>query len=310
LTGEEIEGWLVACPLAARQVLRLPPQVIYDKIVQAGRLAQRRGARILGLGAFTSVAGDGGVTVSQRLKMPVTTGNSLTVAAAIAALEEAVRESNRSGYASSAVLGSSEGQVSEELSMQSAVAAVVGASGSIGLACAEMLAPLVRGLILVGRREIHLSRARAHVEAAGAAGRVRISTRLEDIREADVVLSATSAAEPLIYPDHLKKNAIVCDVARPPDVSPAVRQDRKDVSVIDGGIVGVPGRVNFGFDFGLGKGQACACIAEVMVLALEGRYESFSLGQRVETSKVREMAQLARQHGFRLTSHNWPGTGT
>jgi predicted amino acid dehydrogenase len=306
MTGEEIQGLLVASPLAAQQVLRLPPQVVYDKIVQAGRLAQRRGVRILGLGAFTSVVGDGGVAVAQRLGMPVTTGNSLTVAAAIAAAEGAIRESNRAGLARSTTLSSSQGHANGELSMESATAAIVGASGTIGLACAEMLAPLMGRLILVGRREIHLSRARAHVEAAGAAGRVRVSTRLEDIREADLVLSATSAAQPLIHPHHLKKNAIVCDVALPPDVSPAVRRDRKDVSVIGVGIVGVPGQVDFGFDLGLGTGRACASIAEVMVLALEGRYESFSLGQRVETKRVREIAQLARQHGFRLAAHAQP----
>lgn len=296
--GEEIEGWLVACPLSAGQILRLPPQVVYDKIVRAGRLAQRQGARILGLGGFTAGVGDGGVTVAQRLKMPVTTGNSLKVASAIAALTEAVEGAAGGGP----VRGASRGQARPFLTMEDAVAAVVGASGSIGLGCAEMLAPLVRGLILVGRREIHLSWARAHVEAAGAAGKVRVSTRLDAIREADLVLSATSAAQPLIEPQDLKEGAIVCDVARPPDVSPTVRREREDVMVIDGTVVGVPGHVNLGFDFGLAAGQAYACVAEVMVLALEGRYESFSLGQRVETEKVREVAQLAGKHGFRLAA--------
>ncbi|MGD8998137.1 MAG: shikimate dehydrogenase [Anaerolineae bacterium] len=293
-TGREIEGWLVACPLTAQQMLRLPPQVVYDKVVKAGRLAQRQGARIVGVGGFSAIVGDGGVTVAQRLTMPVTTGNSLTVASAIAALEQAVK----GGHCRGRAMGPSDA----DLAMERATAAVVGASGSIGLGCAEMLAPLVERLILVGRREIHLSRARAHVEAAGASGRVRVSTRLEDVREADLVLSATSATEPLIHPHHLKENAIVCDMALPSDVSPAVRRERKDVVLIDGGIVEVPGLVTFGFDFGLPAGQAYACMAEVMVLALEGRYESFSLGQSVETEKVREIARLARKHGFRLAA--------
>jgi predicted amino acid dehydrogenase len=131
---------------------------------------------------------------------------------------------------------------------------------------------------------------------------------VEDIREADLVLSATSAAQPIIQPHHLKKDAIVCDVALPRDVSPTVRRERKDVALIDGGIVGVPGHVDFGFDLGLPAGQTYACIAEVMVLALEGRYESFSLGQRVEIAKVREIAQLARKHGFRLVAQAASGT--
>jgi predicted amino acid dehydrogenase len=177
------------------------------------------------------------------------------------------------------------------------------------MACAELLAPMASRLILVGQREIHLSKARAHVEAAGAAGKVRVSTEVESIREADLVLSATSSVQPLIGPRHLKPNAIVCDVALPPDVSPAVRRERKDVMLIRGGIVDVPGNVDFGFNFGLPVGQAYACMAEVLVLALEGRYESFSLGQRVETDKVREITELAGKHGFRLAEQPSSGRG-
>ena len=280
-TGKGVAGWLLACPLTARQMLQLPPQLVYDKIVKAGRLGQREGARILGLGAFTSVVGDGGVTVAQRLNMPVTTGNCLTVGMAVEAVRDAARQRG--------------------LVLETVTAAVVGASGSIGLACAEMLAPLVKALILVGRQEIRVSQARAEVEAAGTA-EVRVSTRIDDIREADLVLSATSAVEPIIEPRHLKEGAIVCDVARPPDVSPAVRRERKDVSVINGGVVDVPGRVDFGFDFGLPAGQTFACMAEVMILALEGRYESLSLGQRVEREKVREITKLAQKHGFQLSA--------
>jgi predicted amino acid dehydrogenase len=283
--GKSAEGWLVACPLTAPQILHLPPQVVYDKVVRTGRAAQKQGARILGLGAFTSVVGDGGVTIAHRLKMPVTTGNSLTVGLAIEALKEAAEV--------------------EGIAMAEATVAVVGASGSIGLACAEMLAPLVKRLILAGRQEIRLSQARAETEAAGAT-EVRVAVGLNGVEEADMVVSATSSAHPVLYPGHLKRNALVCDVALPPDVSPQVLEERRDVTVIDGGVVRVPGHVDFGFDFGLAAGHAYACMAEVIVLALEGRYESFSLGQKVYVERVRQITQLARQHGFRLSARTTP----
>ncbi|MBS3784739.1 MAG: shikimate dehydrogenase [Anaerolineae bacterium] len=280
-TGEGAEGWLLACPLTAGQMLQLPPQAVYDKIVQTGRLAQRQGARLLGLSAFTSLVGDGGVTIAQRLNMPVTNGNTLTVGLAVEALRRAAEERG--------------------LALDGATAAVVGGSGSVGLASAEMLAPMVEKLILVGRQEIRLSQARAETEAAGTA-EVRVSKDIEEVLEADVVLSATSAPEPVLYPPHLKKGAIVCDVALPPDVAPEVREQRADVSVINGVVVDVPGPVDFGFDFGLPPGRAYPSMAEAMVLALEGRYESYSLGQRVYGEKVREMMQLAHKHGFRLSA--------
>jgi fatty aldehyde-generating acyl-ACP reductase len=132
--------------------------------------------------------------------------------------------------------------------------------------------------------------------------RVRVSTQIGDIREADLVISATSAARPIIRPEHLKQGAIVCDMALPPDVSPRVAQERSDVLIIGGGVVDVPGEVDFGFDFGLAPGRAYACLAETMALALDGRYESYSLGKRVQVERVREIARLAWKHGFRLSA--------
>lgn len=282
-TGNEVEGWLVACPFTARQALRLPTWEVYNKIIQAGRLAQKLGAQILGLGAFTSVVGDGGETVARHLDIPVTTGHNLTVAFAVEGLIE--------------------GSHCQGIEPQSVTAAVVGATGSIGAACAELLAPLVGEVLLVGRpgssgAESRLAQVQARVEVAGAR-RVRTSTCLEDVREACMVLSTTSAAEPIIEPEHLKQGAVVCDVALPPDVSPRVAHEREDVLIIKGGVVDVPGEVDFGFDFGLPAGKAYACMAETMVLALDGRYESFSLGKRVWVEQVLEIAELARKHGFR-----------
>jgi fatty aldehyde-generating acyl-ACP reductase len=279
-TGTEIEGWLVACPFSARQMLRMPLEVVYKKIVQTGRLAQRLGARILGLGAFTSVIGDGGVTIAQHLDIPVTTGHSLTVASVIEALEEAAR--------------------SRGIQLESSSVAVVGATGSIGSACAESLAPLVAELVLVGQQASRLAKVEAQVREAGAR-RVRVSTRVEDIREASLVLSVTNAAKPVIHPEHLGRGAVVCDVALPPDVSPRVTRERGDVLTVGGGVVDVPGGVDFGFNFGLPPGNAYACMAEPMVLALENRYESYSLGKQIRVDRVREIAQLARRHGFKLS---------
>jgi predicted amino acid dehydrogenase len=43
-------------------------------------------------------------------------------------------------------------------------------------------------------------------------------------------------------------------------------------------------------------------MAETMVLALDGRYESYSLGKHVRIEQVHEIAWLARKHGFRLSA--------
>lgn len=277
-TGREVEGWLLACPLTAQRMLEVPPRVAYRKIIQTGRLAERLGARILGLGAYTSVVGDGGLTVARMLQIPVTTGDSYTAALSVHALLEAAREV---------------GVVPEQ-----AAVAVIGATGAIGGACARLLAPQAGRLLLVGRRADALEAMRAEL-SGGAGGPVEVATDIAAIRSADLVLSATSAGRPIIFPEHLKPGAVVCDVARPRDVSLRVHREREDVLVVDGGLAQTPGGVGLGFDYGLPPGLTFGCMAETMALALEGRFEDYTVGKELHVGRVREIQEMAARHGFR-----------
>jgi fatty aldehyde-generating acyl-ACP reductase len=83
-------------------------------------------------------------------------------------------------------------------------------------------------------------------------------------------------------------------------VSQQVAQARPDVLVIEGGVVQVPGPVNFGFDFGFPPGTSFACMAETMILALEGRHESFTLGRDLSVEQIDEIMQMGKKHGFQL----------
>ena len=126
------------------------------------------------------------------------------------------------------------------------------------------------------------------------------TTDVAVLRDADVVVTVTSADTAVIFPEHLKSGSVVCDVSRPRDVSTRVAQDRPDVLVIEGGVVKVPGPVDFHFDFGFPKGTAYACMSETMILALEESKESFTIGKDVSVEQVEEMGRLADKHGFSL----------
>ncbi len=281
-SGKEIKGWFIACPYTPRRMLELPERAVYRKIIEVGRFAERLGARILGLGAYTSVVGDAGVTVARMLDIPVTTGDSYTVAIAVEAVREAARQL--------------------EISLAQATAAVVGATGAIGRVCAELLAGDVAELILIGRREEKLVALADHIRSTNSqCAALRISTRVEDIAEAQLILAVTSAIQAVIRPEYLQPGSVVCDVARPRDVAAAVATARQDVLVIDGGMVDVPGEVDFHFDFGFPPRKAYACMAETMVLTLEGRFEDYTVGKEISRQRVEEIAKLAAQHGFRLS---------
>jgi len=278
-TGRELRGWLIACPFTPPTMLSLPVETVYRKIEACGRMAEKLGARILGLGAFTSVVGDGGLTIADRLDIPVTNGDSYTVVIAV----DAIRESAR-------VMG---------LALAGSRVAVVGATGTIGRTCAEILAGECAHLTLVGRREDALEEVRERCEGQGA--QIVTSTSMDSIYQADLVLTVTSAVHAVIEPRHLKPGAVVCDVARPRDVSKQVAAERDDVLVIEGGMVEVPGPVDFGFDFGFPPRKAYACMAETMALALEGRYEDYTVGKAITVDQCREIETIAGRHGFRLS---------
>lgn len=44
------------------------------------------------------------------------------------------------------------------------------------------------------------------------------------------------------------------------------------------------------------------CLAETIVLALEGRFENFTLGRNLEWEKVHEIYKLGLKHGMRLAA--------
>ena len=278
--GVEAEGWFVGCLLTSKQMLQLPEALVLEKIIRAARKAQALGAQIVGLGAFTAVVGDAGITVARNMDIAVTTGNSYTVATAIQGIR----------YAADNM----------EIYLNDASVAVLGATGSIGSACARILARDVGEMILAARSPGKLEKLASKIREETELGAVVTTDLAKACRRADIVVAVTSATGAIVEPEWLKPGAIICDVARPRNVSRRVAEMRKDVLVFEGGVVEVPGDVEFGIDFGFPARTSYACMAETMILALEGRYESFTLGRDLSVEQVDEIAHLAARNGFRV----------
>jgi hypothetical protein len=55
-------------------------------------------------------------------------------------------------------------------------------------------------------------------------------------------------------------------------------------------------------NIGLPKGVVYACLAETIVLALEGRFENYTVGRAIEWAKVHEIYKLGLKHGMQLAA--------
>ena len=283
LTGQRIEGHLISLGATPREMMRHGERFTYKRLGMAARMAERLGARLMGLGAFTSVVGDAGITVAHEADIAITSGNSLTVAATLEAAKQAVRKMGATDLAHGKAM-------------------VIGATGSIGSVCARLLAQAIGDVVLVSIEPERLIDLKRLIQAETPGAEVAITTKADDLTgECDLIVTATSAfGQRVLDITRCKPGAVVCDVARPTDVNPAEAALRPDVLVIESGEVLIPGDIDFGYDIGLPPKTAYACLSETALLAMEGRFEDYTLGRNIEMEKVKEMYHLFKKHSFQI----------
>jgi predicted amino acid dehydrogenase len=288
-TGAEAEGWLITVGGTPKELMAHRPEFTYARLLQAAEMAKKLGAQVMGLGAFTKVVGDAGVTVAKQAPLPITTGNSYSASGALWAAHEAV---NRLGLADVDERGQIHGQ-----------AMVVGATGSIGSVCARLLALSSDELWLVSPETAKLLALKHEIERESPRARVHLAATPDDhLGEMDVIVTATSGAGKRVLDIMaVKPGCVITDVARPLDLSAEDVARRPDVLVIESGEIELPGDVTMG-DIGLPPGVAYACMAETVVLALEGRYETYTVGRDIDWVKVKEIYRLGLKHGMKLAA--------
>ena len=91
IDGTEVEGWLISVGGTPREMMSRSPEFTYKRLISAAKMAESLGAEIMGLGAFTKVVGDAGLTVAKHSPIPITTGNSYSASAALWAAADAMK---------------------------------------------------------------------------------------------------------------------------------------------------------------------------------------------------------------------------
>jgi acetylornithine/succinyldiaminopimelate/putrescine aminotransferase/acyl-CoA synthetase (AMP-forming)/AMP-acid ligase II/predicted amino acid dehydrogenase/acyl carrier protein len=327
--GKSAYGEFILVPRRAEELKAMTPRQALNEVLDAARVAKKRGAKIVGLGAYTSVVTQGGLSLKGRDLPALTSGNSYTVVAARQTVRLAAAER---GWA-----------------LPRRAVGIIGAGGAVGQALSILLSRDAGRLVLVGNPE-HAKESRERLlqvagrmvcsldqlrgvpfapgsvaswideleldvpEAPDRAALMRLGEQLiarshavalsvdpaEYLPEVDVVVCCTSTTERIVGEELLRPSAIVCDVSRPSNVAAEVRVRRPDVTVIESGIVRMPNDATLGFNASIGRGNAYACMAETMMLAMEQRYQDASLGFDLPLEQVLEMERLADDLGFRV----------
>lgn len=285
LTEKEISGYSIICPFFPEQMVSFKKEIILKKIIDAVKLAEKFGVRIVGLGGFTSIVTNGGKDLLNKVSVPVTSGNTYTAYLAIEGLCEAVN-----------VLG---------LNLNESTLAIVGATGDIGSICAKFFVNKVKRLILVARDQARLDNFQTILKKENEFSSIEAARSITNIvSSVDIILTATSALTTLIEPERLKPGAIICDVSIPSNVAKNIMFKRKDVLVFEGGLAKLPYSVRIKNKIWkklFPEQVIFGCLAETILLTLEGRFVNFSIGRgNISLEKISKIGKISQHHGFKL----------
>lgn len=287
-TGTKVFGHFIVCPIIP-EMLEINVEAVFNRVIDAIRVAETYRAGIATLGGFTSIAGERfGKEIQKQVTIPVTTGNTFTAALAV---EGILKGCERMG-----------------MELSEAKLVVIGGSGDIGSACARVLAEKVREITLVARNVERLRIEQGRIERLGKAS-VAISSDINlSIADADIVIAAASATQSFMDPSNFKSGSVICDIGYPKNIS-YLAKDRNDLLIFSGGLCSLPSdfELEVRFDYGLPtKRVLYGCFAEAILLDCEKRYEPFSYGKgNITKEKIDEILSIAKKHGFGLAPFFW-----
>ncbi|MBU1102843.1 hypothetical protein KJ853_04310 [Patescibacteria group bacterium] len=286
--NDEVEGYIIVIWMTGAQMMNSNHNGwVRRRILETILYVQDKlHCDVIGLGALTASVTNAGQWLSSRseVKAAITHGDTYAVALALEGVETLASKIN--------------------LPLREATVAIVGATGIIGDALSRALARFVGRLILVGRNEAKLQVIKRRVNNLD--GRAIVTTKISDVKEADIVVTATSWPEALIKAEYLKEGAIVYEVSQPRNVSRAVVEERPDVLVVDGSYARVPEDINFWW-MSLPPHHTFGCMAETLMQCLEDD-RSHHIGA-IDLNFVETVRRWGQKHGFThadFTSFNRP----
>ncbi|KPK43042.1 MAG: hypothetical protein AMJ78_00325 [Omnitrophica WOR_2 bacterium SM23_29] len=285
-TGDATHGCFIVCTFIP-DMLTQDMYTVYSKVVHACKLAEKFGVGIVTLGGFASMVGERlGHQISEEVDIPITTGNTYTAALAVEGIQKAV-------------------QLLEK-ELKDLKVTIVGGTGDIGSACARLLSDDAKQITLTGRTKSNLRLLRSELRKKRKAKIYATTNNEKAVKDADVVIAAASTSASILKIDWFKPGSIICDLAYPKNIS-YTPTDRRDILIFSGGLATSPTPIDTGIDMGLPSPNiSYGCFAEVILLALEHRYENYSYGRgKISSEKMNEMRGWGIKHGFGLAPFFW-----
>lgn len=254
---------------------------IVGHIQEAVNLAHKMDAKVISLGAYTSILSDNGMSIVEPEGTKVITGNTLTVATGIRHLFNNISN------------------VFDELS--NLHIAIVGSSGNIGSAITESIVNrnTFNKITIIGRNERKLQRQLQQLKQNfDRVNNVQVSTDFEALKECDVIIIATNASDPIIFEHHInkEKTVLISDVSVPPAVHKAVKEFPNVKYLSFSSYIQLPQDPEFMMSSITPPGSVFCCSAEAILCGLEEI--PLELKGTITQEAVNTIMETAESHGL------------
>jgi predicted amino acid dehydrogenase len=279
LTGQEIEGYLIVCPLLPDSIFETDEETILNKIIAAGSISAGLNTQILGLEGYVASIADKKPMIYKHLKTAVTSGSSFTAWSVYEAVYKTIKNN--------------------DLDLKKCTVTIFGPNNAIGSLCARKFSINVKKLILTGGFTQRLQNIKDTIKDLNKTDIIIEEDTTKAIKQADIIINTYNGPSVLFDIADIKPQAIVCDAAVFKHVAEKAKL-RKDLTVIDCDIIKLPLGQKLSIHFGWPESFVCGYLAETMLLAFENKILNYSLGENINLDKMDEIADIAVKHGFEV----------
>lgn len=280
--NSNIVGEMIVCPILENEIIQLPKQFVREKISISIKLAEKKGARIIGLGAFVRFLGE--EILEDYLNCCRNNLNFGLRYSLYIAIESAKLAAARKGqdWKKNNIL-------------------LVGVDSIVGEACGRLLAREVKYMNFLHTNNLNIELITKKIMYESGLS-IKVSQDVDKMmNSADIVFLLSSQWEKCIKSEMFKKGAVVISVLCPLNSVRGLKSIRPDLEVINGAIVDSPVSIKKGSIICRSWSNIYDYMVEPMILAKENEYEEFKNCKGITMAQIDKISGLANKYGFSIS---------
>lgn len=272
--GKSVEGFLIILPVLKNDLLKFTEEEIFEKIIDASRLAEENKALIMGLDGLLALAADRKPFIYKHLKRTALTSGSCLMAWNIfEGLFQTLKAKN--------------------IDLKNASVTIIDAGSAVGWLLTRKFAEMDCKVKLVNC-------VKESFQKIDSFGNKRIEIDLDcstAVNNADIIINCSRKPDVKLGFLNIKENAIVIDISLFDHFKKVNSSDNK-FDLIGMQFLKLPNKFLIPY-FGIADNLVSASVAESMLLAIEEKFINYSLGESLNLAKIEEIGNFAKENGFK-----------